>query len=135
VDADGTEFSQPTARQIVVIIRQLLSRWIDPLPFEKCPACGGNARGHAVRLLARERFSPGVSGIEGLLARRDFARAAALDDRRVLGDELVHRVMRCGAKAIVVTTQEPSGLGLEPRIRRTLLLEGDEANAAWKSAR
>ena len=104
-------------------------------PLERCPACGGNGRGHPVRILARERFSPAASGIEGLLARRDFARAAALDDRRVWGDELVHQVVRCGEKVIVVTTEEPVGLGREPRIRGTLLLDGDDANAAWNSAR
>jgi hypothetical protein len=124
-----------TARPILVIIRDLLSRWLYPLPFEQCPACGCKVRGHAVRLLARERFAPSVSWIEVLLARRDFARAAALDDPRVLGDELVHRVMRCGDKAIVVTTEEPLGLGLESRMRGTLLLDGGDADAAWKCAR
>jgi hypothetical protein len=52
-----------------------------------------------------------------------------------LGDELVHRVLRCGEKTIVVTTAEPVGLGLESRIRGTLLLDGDDATAAWQSAR
>jgi hypothetical protein len=116
-------------------IRKLLSSWFRTLPFEVCPACGGAARDHDVRTLARERFSPDVSGIEGHLTRRDFARAAALDDPRTLGDELVHQVVRCGNRVIVVTSEEPVGLGLDPRVRGTLVLEGADAKAAWTCAR
>jgi hypothetical protein len=88
-----------------------------------------------VRTLARERFAPGPSGVEALLARRDFAGAAALDDPGTLGDRLVHQVVRCGDKAIVVTSEEPVGLELDSRIRGLLIVEGDDAHVAWKSAR
>jgi hypothetical protein len=116
-------------------IRRLLSRWLDPPPFDVCPACGGSALDHDVRMLARERFSPGPSGVEAHIAARDFARAAALDDPRTLGDRLVHQVVRCRDRAVVVTCEEPVGLGLESRIRGTLLLDGEDASAAWTSAR
>jgi len=116
-------------------IRKLLSRWLHPPPFDVCPACGSTALGHDVRILARERFSSGPSGIEAQLARRDFARAAALDDRRTLGDQLVHQVVRCGQKVVVVTCEEPIGLGLDSRVRGSLVLEGEEASAAWANAR
>ena len=116
-------------------IRKLLSRWLHPPPFDVCPACGGSGREHDVRTLARERFAPGRSGIEAHLARRDFARAAALDDPRTLGDQLVHQVVRCGENVLVVTSEEPVALGVEPKIRGVLLLEKEDAIAAWTCAR
>jgi hypothetical protein len=117
-------------------IRKLLREWLRAAPpFDSCPVCGGGARGHGVRTLARERFSPSLSGVEGHLARRDFAGAAALDSPRTLGDRLVHQVVRCGEKVVVVTTEEPAALALEPRIRGTLVLEGRDAAAAWTCAR
>jgi hypothetical protein len=116
-------------------IRRLLLDWFRPLPFDVCPECGGAARDHQVRTLARERFSPGVSGIEALLARREFARAAALDDPGTMGDRLVHQVVRCGDRVVVVTVAEPAGLGLDAHVRGTLILEGADADAAWRCAR
>jgi hypothetical protein len=116
-------------------IRRLLSDWFCPLPFDVCPQCGGATRDHKIRTLARERFSPGVSGIEGHLSRREFAQAAALDDPLTLGDQLVHHVVRCSERVLVVTVAEPLGLGLDPRIRGTLVLEGPDAEAAWICAR
>ena len=116
-------------------IRTVLSRWLHPAPFDVCPACGGSGRAHDVRTLARERFSPGPSGVEAHLARRDFARAAALDDPWTFGDQLVHHVVRCGDDVLVVTSEEPVALGLDARIRGILLLEKEDALAAWTCAR
>jgi hypothetical protein len=113
----------------------LLRRWCQSLPFEACPVCGGSGRGHDLRTLARERFSADPSGIEGCLARREFARAAALDDSRVLGDQLVHEVVRCGGAVVLVTSEEPMDPGLTSRIRRVVTLEGADADAAWACAR
>jgi hypothetical protein len=116
-------------------VRKFLAEWFRPLPFDACPECGGAARAHEVRTLACERFSPGVSGIEGHLAQREFARAAALDEPGTWGDRLVHHVVRCGLRVMVVTVADPFGAGLEPHIRGTLHLEGADADAAWNCAR
>jgi len=118
-----------------VRIRRLLARWFRPLPFDVCPDCRGATRDHEVRTLARERFSPSVSGIEGHLARGEFAQAAALDEPDTLGDQLVHHVVRCRDRVIVVTVAEPVGFDLDPRIRATLVLDGSDAEAAWSCAR
>jgi hypothetical protein len=112
-----------------------LRRWLRFLPFEDCPLCGSAARIHEVRTLARERFCPGTSRVEAHLIRMEFARAAALDDPAVLGDQLVHQVVRCGDTVLLVTSEEPMAPGLESRIRRTLVLDGTNAEAAWTSAR
>ena len=116
-------------------IRKLLAGWLRFLPFTECLECGGAAHDHEVRILACERFSPGVSGIEGHLARRYFAGAAALDDPGTWGDRLVHYVVRCGQRIMIVTVADPYGLGLEPHVRGTLHLEGTDAEAAWNCAR
>jgi len=118
-----------------VDLRERFTKWFRPLPFEACPRCGGPSRDHEVRTIACERFSPGVSGIEGHLARREFARAAALDEPETWGDRLVHHVVRCGQRVVLVTVAEPYGLGLEPHIRGTLDLEGTDADEAWNCAR
>ncbi|MFL5359507.1 MAG: hypothetical protein ACJ78U_00945, partial [Myxococcales bacterium] len=109
--------------------------WLRGVPVEACPACGGAVRDHDVRLLARERFAPGTSAIEAHLERGEFARAAALDDRRVMGDQLVHHLVRCGDRTALVTSEDPVGLDLEPRVRRTVLLDGTAAAVAWRCAR
>ena len=116
-------------------IRKLFRGWLRPPLFDSCPACGGAARAHHVRTLARERFSADLSGVEAHLARRDFAGAAALDDPRTLGDRLVHQVVRCGDRVLVVTSEEPVALGVEPRIRGTIVLDGPDAITAWMCAR
>jgi hypothetical protein len=112
-----------------------LRRWLHRLPFEDCPLCGSAARDHETRTLARERFCPETSGIEDHLTRMEFALAAALDDPAVVGDELVHQMVRCGDTVLLLTSEEPIGLGLESRIRRTLVLDGADAEAAWTCAR
>ena len=109
----------------------LLRRWIHPAPFELCPVCGGDAGDHEIRTLARERFSPGTSGVEAHLARREFAGAAALHDPGTMGDQLVHELVRCGDKVVLVTSAEPAGLGLGSHIRRSCVLEDAEAETAW----
>ena len=116
-------------------LRKLLTRWFCSPPLDRCPACGGAARKHDFRTLARERFAADESGIEGHLARGEFTRAAALDDSRVLGDRLVHQVLRCYDRVILVSSEESVALGLEPRIRRTAILEGEDAAVAWRCAR
>ena len=112
-----------------------LRRWLHPPPFEDCPLCGGAARNHEMRTLARERFCPETSSVERHLTRMQFARAAALDDPAVLGDQLVHQMVRCGDSVLLVTSEEPMGLGLESRIRGTVVLGGADAEAAWTCAR
>jgi hypothetical protein len=129
------EQAEPAQRPTGVGIRKLLSRWFHPAAFAVCPACGRSGREHEVRTLARERFAPGPSGVEAHLARRDFARAAALDDPSTLGDQLVHQVVRCGDSVLVVTSEEPVALGLDCRIRGVLVLEKQDAVAAWTCAR
>jgi hypothetical protein len=115
---------------------ELVRDWFRIVPaLDACPACGAAVRKHDVRLLARERFAPGTSAIEGHLERGEFARAAALDDRRVMGDQLVHHLVRCGDRVALVTSEDPAGLGLEPRVRRTVLLDGSAALLAWRCAR
>jgi hypothetical protein len=114
---------------------ELITGWLRTVPLDACPACGGGLRGHQVRFLARERFAPGTSAIEGHLERGEFALAAALDDRGVMGDQLVHQLVRCGDRAALVTSEDPAGLGLEPRVRRTVLLDGSAALLAWRYAR
>jgi hypothetical protein len=112
-----------------------LRRWFHSLPIEDCPLCGNTARDHEMRTLARERFCADTSGVERHLARMDFVRAAALDDPAVWGDELIHQMVRCGDTVLLVTSEKPMGLGLESRIRRTLVLDGADAEAAWTCAR
>jgi hypothetical protein len=114
---------------------KLIKEWLRTVPLDACPACGCAVRGHEVRILARERFAPGTSAIEGHLERGEFARAAALDDRRVMGDQLVHQLVRCGDQVALVTSEDPAGLGLDPRVRRTVLLDGGAARLAWRCAR
>jgi len=114
---------------------KLITGWLRAIPLDACPACGRAPRGHEVRVLARERFAPGTSAIEGHLERGQFAPAAALDDRRVMGDQLVHQLLRCGDRVVLVTSEDPAGLGLEPRVRRTVLLDGSAARTAWHCAR
>jgi len=118
-----------------VVVCKLVAAWFRRLPFEECPACGAPARNHDIRTLACERFSPGISGIESHLARRDFASAAALDEPDTWGDRLVHYLVRCGHRAIIVTVADPFGVGLEPHIRGSIHLEGADADAAWSCAR
>jgi hypothetical protein len=114
---------------------KLIAGWLSTVPLDACPACGCAMRGHEVRTLARERFAPGTSAIEHHFERGEFARAAALDDRRVMGDQLVHQLVRCGDAVALVTSEDPAGLGLEPRVRRTVFLEGNAARLAWGCAR
>jgi hypothetical protein len=113
---------------------RLVLRWLRPTPLDACPACGGDPRRHEIRLLARERLSSS-SGVESQIDRGDFPAAAALDDRNVLGDQLVHEVMRCGEQVSIITTEDPVAVGLDARVRRTILLDGTVAELAWKSAR
>jgi hypothetical protein len=115
--------------------RDLISRFFRRAPLEACPACGGEARVHRWRTLGHERFARDLSGMEALFSHGEFACAAALDDRGVIGDQLVHELLRCGGTVALVTTEDPVGLGLEPRIRRTMLLEGGAAELAWSCAR
>ena len=114
---------------------KLIAGWLRTVPLDACPACGRAVRGHEVRTLARERFAQGTSAIEGHLERGESAHAAALDDRRVMGDQLVHRLVRCGDKVALVTSEDPVRVGLEPRVRRTVLLDGSAARLAWGFAR
>jgi hypothetical protein len=114
---------------------ELIRAWLRSVPLEACPACGGAVADHDVRVLARERFAPGTSAIEAHLERGEFARAAALDDRRVIGDQLVHHLVRCGDRTALVTSEDPVGLDFEPRVRRTVLLDGGAAALAWRCAR
>jgi hypothetical protein len=114
---------------------KLLTGWFRSVPLERCPACGRATRGHEIRTLARERFAPDQSGIEGHIAGGDFERAAALDDRSAMGDQLVHELIRCGTRVALVTTEEPLGFGLTARVRRTAVLEGSVAELAWRCAR
>ena len=111
-----------------------IAEWLGTVPLEACPVCRSAMRGHAVRTLARERFAPGTSTIERHLERGEFARAAALDDRRVMGDRLVHQLVRCGDQVALVTSEDPIGLGLDPRVRRSVLLNGSAAHLAWRCA-
>jgi hypothetical protein len=109
--------------------------WLRSAPLDVCPACGRKVRGHDVRTLARERFTPNVSGIESHFARGDYAGAAALDDRGVMGDQLLHQLVRCGERVALVTTEDPIGFGREARVRRVSVLDGIAANLAWSCAR
>jgi hypothetical protein len=127
------EQTRRTGRLFGMGLCNLLTGWFRSVPLDECPACGRGARRHEVRTLARERFAPDQSGIEGHLARGEFDRAAALDDPHVRGDQLVHQLLRCGDRVILVTSEE-SLVGFEPRIRRTAVLEGDDARAAWTCA-
>ena len=115
-------------------LRDLFRGWFRSAPLDACPACGRETRRHALRTLGRERFAREPSGMEALLAHGEFACVAALDDA-VLGDQLVHQLLRCGDTVALVTTEDPVGLGLTPRVRRTTLLEGRAAEQAWSCAR
>jgi len=53
----------------------------------------------------------------------------------VMGDQLLHHLVRCGDRIALVTSEDPVGLGLEPRVRRTVLLDGSAAAVAWRCAR
>ncbi len=108
------------------------SRFFHPYPVEECPACGADAAPHELRTLARERFAPDTSGIEALLACGDYRAAAALDDRRVLGDLLIHELLRCGERVALITVQ--SALMLGERVRSIRILDGAQAAAAWAAA-
>jgi hypothetical protein len=123
-----------SSQQCLKLIK-LITAWLRTVPLETCPACGCAVRGHEVRTLARERFAPETSAIECHLDRGEFARAAALDDRGVLGDQLVHQLVRCGDQVALVTSEDPAGLGLEPRVRKAVLLDGGAALLAWRCAR
>lgn len=113
-------------------LRSLASRLLRPRPLDRCPVCGGDAGTHELRTLARERFSPGQSGIEHCLAARDFAAAAALDDRSAMGDLLIHQLLRCGARVALITLADP--LMMDARLRAQQVLEGAAAEAAWSAA-
>ena|SRR3982750_344643 len=106
------------------------------MPLVACPTCGGDPRRHDLRTLARERLSATTttSGVEAKIERGDFAAAAALDDNCVLGDQLVHQLLRCGDNVAIVTTEDPVGFDLETRIRRVIVLEGAAAGLAWTAA-
>ncbi len=82
--------------------------------------------------MARERFAAKKSGIESLLERDDFRAAAALDDRRVLGDLLAHELLLCGSRVAPITVQ--SALLLGERVRSIRILHGAAAAAAWAAA-
>jgi hypothetical protein len=113
------------------------ARWVaglfHPPPVEDCPACGGAAARHELRTLACERFASGTSGIEGLLARDDFPGAAALHDSRVLGDALVHELLRCGERVALITVE--AALLLGAKVRSIRILDGQRAASAWAAAR
>ena len=109
-----------------------LTSLVQPRLFAICPLCRGDARGHPVRTLARERYAPGGSGIEGLLERGDFTTAAALDDPRAMGDLLVHQLLRCGDRTLLVTVLDP--LAFEPRIRTWRQLDTEEADRARQAS-
>lgn len=111
-----------------------LAALLGPGVIETCPACGQDASRHARRTLARERFAPGLSGIESLLEQGRFEEAARLDDKSALGDLLVHVLLRCQRGASIITVEEPAAFGLEPRIRRTTLLQADDADRAFTAA-
>lgn len=108
-------------------------RWLRFRLFEECPACGADARDHEVRTLSRERYAPGLSGVEAALAAGDFVAAARLDDPGVMGDLLVHQLVRCGPRVLLVTVEDP--LTFWPRIRRTTRLDAAGAERAWAALR
>lgn len=108
------------------------ARFFHPHPVELCPVCGDDPAAHDLRTLARERFAADTSGIESLLARDDYRAAAALDDRRVLGDLLIHELLRCGDRVALITVQ--SALMLGERVRAVRILAGAQAAAAWAAA-
>ena len=113
-------------------LRDLLFGWLRSTPLDACPACGADARRHRVRTLARERLSAARSGIEAHIDAGDFAAAAALDDASVLGDQLVHQLIRCGDRVAVVSTEDPVAPGLDARVRRIRMLDGVAATLAWQ---
>jgi len=132
--SSDAEQKAQTRSPIRMGLRALLSRWLRSTLLDSCPACSGEVRRHEVRTLARERLCPGKSGIEDRIERGDYRGAAALDDPGVLGDQLVHQLVRCGDKVAVVSTEDPVGFDLDARIRRVIVLEGIAASLAWQCA-